>query len=99
MSGVASGFEGIDKLTGGFQKANLIVLAARPGVGKTSLALNIAQTVAVEGKAPVAIFSLEMSAQELGERMMCSSARVSSHKVRTGSLSVDDYAKLVQAAG
>ena len=99
MSGAASGFEGIDKLTGGFQKANLIVLAARPGVGKTSLALNIAQNVAVEGKAPVAIFSLEMSAQELGERMMCSSARVSSHKVRTGALSGDDYAKLVQAAG
>ena len=99
MSGAASGFEGIDKLTGGFQKANLIVLAARPGVGKTSLALNIAQNVAVEGKSPVAIFSLEMSAQELGERMMCSSARVSSHKVRTGALSGDDYAKLVQAAG
>jgi len=99
VSGIASGFEGIDKLTGGFQKANLIVLAARPGVGKTSLALNIAQNVAVQGQAPVAIFSLEMSAQELGERMMCSSARVSSHKVRTGSLSGDDYAKLVQAAG
>jgi len=99
VSGVASGFEGIDKLTGGFQKADLIVLAARPSVGKTSLALNIAQTVAVEGKKRVAIFSLEMSAQELGERMMCSSARVSSHKVRTGSLSGDDYAKLVQAAG
>jgi len=100
ISGIPSGFEGIDRLTGGFQKANLIVLAARPGVGKTSLALNIAQTVALEGKkAPVAIFSLEMSAQELGERMMCSSARVSSHKVRTGSLSGDDYAKLVQAAG
>lgn len=99
MSGVASGFEGIDRLTGGFQKANLIVLAARPGMGKTSLALNIAQNVAVQGQAPVAIFSLEMSARELGERMMCSSARVSSHRVRTGALSGDDYAKLVQAAG
>ena len=99
VSGVATGFETIDRLTGGFQRANLIVLAARPGVGKTSLALNIAQNVAVEGKAPVAIFSLEMSAQELGERMMCSAARVSSHKLRTGSLSGDDYAKLVQSAG
>jgi replicative DNA helicase len=99
VSGVATGFEGIDSRTGGLQRANLIVLAARPGVGKTSLALNIAQNVAVEGKAPVALFSLEMSARELGERMMCSSARVSSHKVRTGSLSGDDYAKLVQAAG
>jgi len=99
VSGLASGFEGIDKLTGGFQPANLIVLAARPSMGKTSLALNIAQTVAVEGKAPVAVFSLEMSAQELGERMMCSAARVSSHKVRTATLSGDDYAKLIQAAG
>jgi replicative DNA helicase len=99
VTGVASGFEGIDQKTGGFQAANLIVLAARPGVGKTSLALNIAQNVAVDGKAPVAVFSLEMSAQELGERMMCSAARVSSHKVRTGTLSGDDYAKLVHAAG
>jgi replicative DNA helicase len=99
VSGIATGFKGIDELTGGFQRANLIVLAARPGVGKTSLALNIAQNVAVEGKAPVAIFSLEMSAQELGERLMCSSARVSSHKLRTGGLAPDDYSKLVQAAG
>jgi len=99
VTGVASGFEGIDQKTGGFQPANLIVLAARPGVGKTSLALNIAQNVAVDGKAAVAVFSLEMSAHELGERMMCSAARVSSHKVRTGTLSGDDYAKLVQAAG
>ncbi len=99
LSGLPTGFEGIDRLTGGFQRANLIVLAARPGVGKTSLALNIAQHVAVDVKAPVAIFSLEMSAQELGERMMCSSGRVSSHKLRTGALSGDDYAKLVQAAG
>lgn len=99
VTGVATGFEGIDKLTGGFQKANLIVLAARPGVGKTSLALNIAQHVAVEGRQAVAVFSLEMSAEELGERLMCSSARVSSHKVRTGSLTPDDHAKLVQAAG
>ncbi len=99
VSGVSTGFDGIDSHTGGFQKANLIVLAARPGVGKTSLALNIAHNVAVDDKAPVALFSLEMSAQELGERLMCSSARVSSHKLRTGTLSGDDYAKLVQAAG
>jgi len=99
VSGVASGFEPIDRLTGGFQPTNLIVLAARPGVGKTSLALNIAHNVAIGSKAPVAIFSLEMSAQELGERLLCSAARVSSHKVRTGTLSGDDYGKLVQAAG
>lgn len=99
VSGIASGFEGIDRLTGGFQRANLIVLAARPGMGKTSLALNIAQNIALRGEAAVAIFSLEMSARELGERMMCSLARVSSQRVRTGGLSGDDFAKLVQAAG
>jgi len=99
VGGIASGFESIDRLTGGFQRANLIVLAARPGMGKTSLALNIAQNIALHGQAAVAIFSLEMSARELGERLMCSLARVSSHKVRTGALSGDDFAKLVQAAG
>ena len=99
VSGVASGFPAIDKITGGFQPSNLIVLAARPGMGKTSLALNIAHHVGVDGNAPVAIFSLEMSAQEIGERMICSAARVSSHKVRTAALSGDDYAKLVQVVG
>jgi len=99
VSGLACGFPGIDKLTGGFQPSNLVVLAARPGMGKTSLALNIAHHVAVDGRAPVAVFSLEMSSQELGERMICSAARVSSHKVRTGALSGDDYAKLIQVVG
>ncbi len=100
VSGIATGFADLDRLTGGFQPANLIVLAARPGMGKTSLALNIAQNVSVEGKAPVAVFSLEMSSQELGDRMLCSSARVSSHKLRTPRLlSGDDMAKLIQAAG
>ena len=99
LSGVGTGFKELDDLTGGLQPANLIVLAARPGVGKTSLALNIAQHVAIKGQAPVAIFSLEMSAQELGERLMCSMASVSSHKLRTGSLRNDDYSNLVQAAG
>ncbi|HJW75946.1 MAG TPA: replicative DNA helicase, partial [Thermoleophilia bacterium] len=99
VSGLACGFPGIDKLTGGFQPSNLVVLAARPGMGKTSLALNVAHNVAVDGKAPVAVFSLEMSSQELGERMICSAARVSSHKVRTGALSGDDYAKLIQVVG
>ncbi len=98
VSGVATGFESIDRLTGGLQKSNLVVLAARPGVGKTSLALNIAQHVTTHEGNAVAVFSLEMSAQELGERLMCSLARVSSHKLRTGSLSDGDYAKLVQAA-
>jgi replicative DNA helicase len=100
LSGLPSGFDTLDRKTGGFQQANLIVLAARPGVGKTSLALNMAHHIAVEGKRPVAVFSLEMSAQELGERMLCSSARVSSQRLRIAqSLSGEDFAKLIQAAG
>ena len=106
VTGVATGFEGIDKLTGGFQKANLIVLAARPGVGKTSLALNIAHHMATEGHKPgggkhaVAIFSLEMSAEAVGERLMCSSARVGSPaSCAPAALDADDHAKLVQAVG
>jgi len=100
VSGLATGFERLDKITGGLQPTNLIVLAARPGMGKTSLALNIAHHAVVHDNTAVAVFSLEMSAQELGERMMCSSARVSSHKLRTpGALSGDDFGKLIQAAG
>ena len=99
LTGLATGFEGLDDYTGGFQKTNLIVLAARPGVGKTSLALNIAHNVAVDHGRAVAVFSLEMSAMELCERLMCSQARVSSHKLRTSRLSGEEMAKLVTAAG
>ena len=84
LSGIPSGFADIDKTTGGFQPSNLIVLAARPGVGKTSLALNIAHNVGLTGQASVAIFSLEMSKQEISERMLCSAARVASHRLRSG---------------
>ncbi len=100
LSGIPSGFADIDKTTGGFQPSNLIVLAARPGVGKTSLALNIAHNVGLTGKASVAIFSLEMSKQEISERMLCSAARVASHRLRSGqTLPNDDYYKLVTVAG
>ena len=99
MTGLATGFDALDDYTGGFQKTNLIVLAARPGVGKTSLALNIAHNVAVDHGHAVAVFSLEMSAMELCERLMCSQARVSSHKLRTSRLSGEEMSKLVTAAG
>ena len=99
ISGLATGFADIDQKLGGLQASNLIVIAARPGVGKTSLALNFAHNIAVEGKGSVAVFSLEMSAQELGDRMMCSQARVSSLKLRTPKLLSDaDVGKLVAAA-
>ena len=100
MSGLPSGFPEIDQKTGGFQPSNLIVLAARPGVGKTSLALNIAHNIGTSGVASVAVFSLEMSKQEISERMLCSAARVPSHRLRSGdTLPSDDYYKLVTVGG
>jgi replicative DNA helicase len=100
LTGVASGFPDIDKYTGGFQPSNLVVLAARPGVGKTSLALNIAHNIGLTGVHSVALFSLEMSKQEISERMLCSAARVASHRLRSGqTMPNDDYYKLVTVAG
>jgi replicative DNA helicase len=100
LTGVPSGFPDIDKNTGGFQPSNLIVLAARPGVGKTSLALNIAHNIGLIGQYSVALFSLEMSKQEISERMLCSAARVASHRLRSGqTMPNDDYYKLVTVAG
>jgi len=100
LTGVPTGFNDIDKYTGGFQPSNLIVLAARPGVGKTSLALNVAHNIGVAGQRSVAVFSLEMSKQEISERMLCSAARVASHRLRSGqTLPNDDYYKLVTVAG
>ncbi len=81
-TGVLTGFTDLDELTMGLQPSDLIVVAARPSMGKTSLALNIADYVAVEERIPVAIFSLEMSASELTKRMLCSRARVNSQKLK-----------------
>ena len=78
LAGVPSGFNDLDAKTGGFQKSDLIIVAARPGVGKTSLALNIAQHASIQYKTPVAIFSLEMSEQQLVTRLLCSEAAVES---------------------
>ncbi len=93
--GTPSGYPDLDKLTGGFEAGQLIVLAARPGRGKTSFALNISHNVAVKSEMPVAYFSLEMSAEDLALRMMCSDAEVNLGDARTGRINDADFAKLL----
>jgi len=97
VTGITSGFPDLDRITAGFQPGELIVIAARPGMGKTALALNIAQSVAIEEKLSVAIFSLEMSKEQLAQRMICAQAMVDAHRLRTGYLNSEDWPKLTQA--
>lgn len=99
VTGTPTGFSKIDEMTAGFQASDLIVVAARPSMGKTSLCLTIAQQVSVRGHIPVAIFSLEMAADQLVMRMLCSEARVDLHRVRTGRLEDTDWGRLTTAAG
>lgn len=99
VTGVPTGFAEFDTLTAGLQAADLIVVAGRPSMGKTSFALNIAQHVAVEGRVPVAFFSLEMSKEQVVQRLLCGEARVDSHRLRTGYLRDSDWPKLTTAAG
>src|SRR5574344_2138162 len=87
----------MDTMTSGLQKSDLIILAARPSMGKTALALNIAQNVAIKAKIPVAIFSLEMSKEQLVQRMLCSEAEVDTQKIRTGNMQRKDWDKLANA--
>lgn len=98
ITGVASGFADLDRYTAGFQPSDLIIVAGRPGMGKTALCLNIAQHVGVHVRRPVAIFSLEMSKEQLAERMLCSKAQVDSSKLRTGFLRHEDWPILINAA-
>ena len=86
ITGIPSGLVDLDNLTAGFHPGELIVIAGRPSMGKTALALTIARNAAVDNKHGVGIFSLEMANQELAMRMLCSEARVNSHLVRTGNL-------------
>lgn len=97
VTGVASGFTDLDEMTSGFQKSDLIILAGRPGMGKTSLALNIGQYAAIREGCTVGIFSLEMSAEQLVLRLLCGEARVDSHKVRSGFLSKADWQDLAKS--
>ena len=94
VSGVASGFVDLDALTAGFQNSELIILAARPSVGKTAFSLNIVRHVVVEEKLPVFFVSLEQAKVELAERLLAAQARVDSHRLRTGHLGSDDIGKL-----
>ena len=99
ITGVPTGFIELDKKTAGLQPANLIFIAARPAMGKSALALNIAANAAIRAKVPVAIFSLEMSKEELTNRILCSEAMVDSGKIRNGSIEDDDWLKLANALG
>lgn len=99
LNGVATGFTDLDRMTDGWHGAEMIVIAARPSMGKTSLAMNMVEHAILESKLPVGVFSLEMSAESLVLRMMCSIARVNLRNIREGFMSESDFPKLTSAAG
>ena len=99
LTGVGTGFTDLDKMTSGFHPGEMIVIAARPSMGKTSLAMNIAEHVALEQKLPVGVFSLEMTSESLVLRMLCSRSRVNLRNIRDGFLAERDFPKLTGAAG
>lgn len=97
LLGVPTGFFDLDAVLNGLQRSDLIILAARPAMGKTAFALNIAQNVAIRAKTPVAIFSLEMSKDQLVQRMLCSEAEIDSQRIKTGNMQSKDWEKLADA--
>jgi len=99
ITGVPTGFHDLDVMTAGFQKSDLVVIAGRPSMGKSALAISVLEHAGVVAKMPCAYFSLEMSKDQLAQRMLCSIAGVNAHKVRTGFFSQTDWPKLVTAAG
>ncbi|OLC06260.1 MAG: replicative DNA helicase [Gemmatimonadetes bacterium 13_1_40CM_70_11] len=99
VTGVPSGFVDLDRLTAGFQRGDLVIIAARPSMGKTALVLNVVQHAAIEHQVGVAIFSLEMSKDALVQRLLCSEGLVDAQRLRRGQLRDDDYPKLARAAG
>lgn len=99
VTGIPTGFIELDKMTAGFQRNDLIIVAARPSVGKTAFALNIAQNVATKTDENVAIFSLEMGADQLVMRMLCAEGNIDAQRLRTGSLTPEDWGKLTMAMG
>ena len=99
ITGIATGFIDLDRITAGLHNSDLVLIAARPAMGKSAFALNIASHVAIREKVPVAVFNLEMSKEQLGSRILCSEAMVDSNKVRTGNIEEEDWIKLVSAVG
>jgi replicative DNA helicase len=104
VTGIATGFRDLDFMTSGFQRGDLIIIAARPSMGKTAFSMNIAQNAALHtqqhgGTAVIGVFSLEMSKEQLVQRMLCSQGRVDAHRLRTGMLNKDDWRRLGQAVG
>ena len=99
ITGIATGFAELDRMTAGFQRNDLIIVGARPSVGKTAFALNIAQNVATKTSENVAIFSLEMGAEQLVMRMLCAEGNINAQNLRTGALTDEDWGKLTMAMG
>ncbi len=99
VAGLSSGFDRLDEMTSGLHKSDLVIIAGRPSMGKTSFALNIAVHAASKSHVPVAIFSLETSKEQLVIRMLCSEAKVDYHKIRTGYLGTNDWSRLTRAMG
>ena len=99
VTGIPTGFRDLDNITAGFQRNDLIIVAARPSVGKTAFALNVAQSVAVQARENVAIFSLEMGAEQLVMRMLCAEGNIDAQVLRTGALTTEDWGKLTMAMG
>ena len=98
ITGISTGFTNLDKLTGGFQRSDLILIAARPSMGKTAFVLNVAQHMATRDRKSVVIFSLEMPKEQLAMRMMCAEGLIDSQHLRTGAMSNDEWSKLVDAS-
>ncbi len=99
VTGISTGYRDLDRMTSGFQRNDLIIIAARPSMGKTAFALNIAQNVATRASENVAIFSLEMGADQLVQRMLCAEGNINSQRLRTGKLEQEDWGKLTLAMG
>ena len=97
ITGTAAGYRDLDRVTAGFQPGNLIIIASRPSMGKSALALGMAANVAVRHETPVALFTLEMSKSEVTQRFMCSEGKVESQRLRTGKLAADDWPRLTAA--
>ncbi len=99
LTGVPSGWLELDKMTNGFQKSDLIIVACRPSMGKTSFALGVARNAAVHAKAPIVFFSLEMSKEQIVTRLLASEAKVDQSRIRSGKLAENDWARMTRAAG